>query len=476
MIISSISGGGGKTFLSLALSRSLYTMGYAVKTFKKGPDYIDSAWLGLASHFYATNIDPVFLTEDALRSLFIRACRKRLEEKKPLFACIEGNRGLFDGLDVEGSASTAQLARILSTPILLCIDCTKMTRTVAAIIQGILSFEKDLAFLGVIVNRVGTSRQSVLVRNVLETYTDLPVFGILPRLQENPFPERHMGLASRGADLADDAERRIASIAAFCADYVDIPSLVEKAAEFAKTHPLQELADPGGETHVFELSSPRSSVRIGYVRDAALWFYYEENLEDLRRAGAELVEIGLLEGGGQAWEDLDGLFLGGGFPEDYAEEIACSAKLCHLQRLAEQGMPMYAECGGFMLLSRSLFVQGKRYPMADIFPVDVDFCKKPQGLGYTEGTVLVDTPFFPRGTQIIGHEFHYSRCRLQMAPSSFAMRLSRGTGMGCIAGTCYDGLVWKNVWASYTHIFSETLPLWAANFVARAEAWRRAQS
>ena len=221
--------------------------------------------------------------------------------------------------------------------------------------------------------------------------------------------------------------------------------------------------------------SPEPAPRIGYVRDRALWFYYEENLEALRRAGAELVRLSLLDDA--SWPELDGLYLGGGFPEDWARELASSPHLARLATLAGEGLPIYAECGGFMVLASALERDGQRWPMSGIFPVETRFCPKPQGLGYVRADVVLPNPYFPQGSVLRGHEFHYSLCHEPAAVSGrleHALRLRKGTGMGRDAeGHGRDGLVSGRVWAAYCHIFAPAVPEWAPRFVDLARCYRQ---
>ena len=408
-------------------------------------------------------------------------------------------------------------------PLVLSLDCTKMTRTAAALVQGVLNFETGLVFLGVVLNNMGSSRHARHVRDAIEGHTDLPVLGALPRLTETPLPERHMGIASFGSRLAEDAEKRLAALAAFIGGHLDVARI---AADAARLTPEDDAPGAGAPASLpAQIPSPDAPrPRLGFVRDAAFWFYYEDNLRALEDAGAELVPIALATGDAgndaasaaeslRTLEGLDGLYLGGGFPEDHARALSTSPALALLRALAEKGMPIYAECGGFMLLARSLDLSGSRWPMAGLFPVDVRFTKRPQGLGYVEACVMRENPYFPVGLRLRGHEFHYSRCVLpDEAPSSapqdasapyFAMRLSRGTGMGrsalrdeaplsprrhdAASGAALsqrqgcreektgahgvDGLTRARVWASYTHIFAPAVPCWAPNFIAAARAF-----
>lgn len=457
LVIAGLNGGTGKTILSLGMVRAFTNSGLAVKPFKKGPDYIDAAWLGLAAGRMATNLDPYFLSPERLRSLFVSA------RGTAKLSIVEGNRGLFDGRDVKGSCSTAELARILDAPVILAMDCTKMTRTAAALVAGVASFEPGLRLAGVVLNRTANVRHRAMLRQCIEYYTDIPVLGALPRLRENPIPERHMGLVSDRE--FEECASGLDTVASFVADNVDLARVEAIARDVPPLEPCEPFWEPA-----VDLGS--EAPRIGYVRDAALWFYYEENLEALRRAGAKLVELRLL--GGEAWPELDGLYLGGGFPETLASELAAARpRLEYIRAASAAGMPIYAECGGFMVLGRSIVMDGVDYPMANVFPVRTVFHPRPQGLGYVEATVLADNPFHAAGSVLRGHEFHYSQCEpVGGGTVTHALRLAPGTGMG--AG--HDGLVASNTFAAYTHLFAPAVPEWAPAFVRAARAYAASRS
>lgn len=537
LCVSALSGGGGKTLLSLGLTRALAAQGHTVKPFKKGPDYIDAAWLTMAAGRPATNLDPYMLKPERLKALFAHAMRKTQAQSgaTEVLGLIEGNRGLFDGMDVAGSCSTAELARMLGCPIILSINCTKMTRTAAALVHGMTTFEPGLHFAGVVLNQVGTARHEALLRKVIEEYTDVSVLGALPRLKDNPLPERHMGIASCGDDLSPEARAVLDKLGGFVAEHINLEAVTAAARAAAIADHWPEQAEPfwpadgpageavGAAAECFssmeapteapltDVSTPAENwggmvpaqaamsvrrPRIAYVRDSALWFYYEENLEALERAGAELVRLEIVGPRSGTWPVLrgektqhdgagaiDGLYLGGGFPEDCAADLSASPHLLTLAAWAGAGLPIYAECGGFMLLAQGIEREGVLWPMSNIFPVVAQFCGKPQGLGYVHGTVVEENPFFPKGLEIWGHEFHYSRCCWQGAAPRHGLRLRKGQGMGSEAGQggqkmgeaaklarspALDGLLRQNVWASYTHIFAPAVPCWAPNFVAAA--------
>ena len=456
LMIAGLSGGAGKTVVSLGLCRAWKRAGLVVRPFKKGPDYIDAGWLGMAAGLPPTNLDPFFLTPAQLQALF----QQRLQEGE--LAVVEGNRGLFDGHDAEGTCASSQLARTLDCPVVLVIDATKMTRTVAAIVQGVQRFEDGLRLAGVVCNRTAGERHRAALRQAIEGYTDVPVIGMLPKIKDNPIPERHMGLMSmREQDGADSALDGIADI---IERHLDLDRLQALARTAPPWRPVPELTWPGDRG-----PNERPVVRIGYVRDAALWFYYEENLEALQRAGAKLVPLSLLDPA--PWPDIHGLYLGGGFPEELADRLAANTAIRQRVRmLAEMGLPIYAECGGFMYLARTLRANGKEYPMAGVFPVHTELTSHPVGLGYVQAEVVAENPFLPVGATFRGHEFHYSRCvAVDGAVLTLGLKLHKGEGM--LAG--YDGLLHKNVMASYTHTHAMALPEWAPRFVKAAMAARR---
>lgn len=506
LCVSAASGGGGKTLLSLGLARAFRDAGLHVKPFKKGPDYIDAAWLGRASGRAgspaagspATNLDPFFLTGPELAALFAGSLDAAAPQGSARLGLIEGNRGLYDGLDEAGSCSTATLARALACPVLLCLDATKMTRTAVALLAGLLNFEPGLRFCGVVFNRVGSPRHEAALRRVVEAHLALPVLGALPRLARNPLPERHMGIASTGGSPGAEADALLDELAALVRAHVDVDAVLAAAKGAARLPGAEDQGAgekcPRGDAplHAFRPERARSSgaapsrstacregrPRIGYARDAAFWFYYPENLAALGDAGAELVPLALVdapESEVSLWETLDGLYLGGGFPEDFLPRLSHAPQLARLAALSRAGLPVYAECGGLILLSRGMEREGAFWPLAGALPLRIVWTPRPQGLGYVEGVVRGANPFFPEGLRLRGHEFHYSRCIRDADAPPAALELCRGSGTGEPAAhgrKSGDGIVCRRTWGAYTHIFAPAVPCWAPNFVAAAAAWR----
>lgn len=455
-IIAGLSGGTGKTLVSLGIIRTLTLRGNRVKTFKKGPDYIDAAWLALASDTPQGNLDPFFCPPAQLRRIFLRGASGHD------CAVIEGNRGLFDGLDAAGSCSTAELARTLAAPVILVVDCTKMTRTTAALIAGCANFEQGLHIGGVILNRTGTARQRALIRQAVETYTDVPVLGALPRHGAAHIQERRMGLAGTGSRAESLA--LLDSLAGFMAEHVDLDAVLRLMASApgleipGEVRPASGAAPPASTP---ETALPRP--RLGYALDEAFWFYYRENLDALTEAGADLVPVSLLDG--SPLPPLDGLYIGGGLPEDFAAPLSANTgKRESVLALSRAGLPVYAECGGLIYLCTALHHNGTRYPMAGVFDGETRLVKHPQGLGYVEATVSAPTPFHPLGTSFRGHEFHFSHYTGIPAETP-PLTLSRGKGLDMRDGYHRDGLCRGATFACYTHIYAPAVPHWAPAFV-----------
>jgi len=447
LLVAGLSGGSGKTIVTLGLLLLLRRAGLDVRAFKKGPDYIDPAWLAWASAHPARNLDAFLMGAEAVRASFVR------NGIPDGINVIEGNRGLFDGLDAEGTYSSVNLAEILAAPIVLVLDATKMTRTAAALVLGCQKLAPRASIRGIVLNQVNGQRHEHILREAIESICSIPVIGALPRLQENPLPERHLGLVPPAEHRTMGSVER--NLVEWMKNRVDLDTL----QTIARSAPsLAALADE-------RTSLPDArGLRIGYLRDSAFTFYYPENLEELERAGAELVPISALDATALP-SGLRALYIGGGFPESHAHALSANTSFLEsLRHACASGLPVYAECGGLMLLASSLTWRGVRHPMANMFPIDVEAFVTPQGHGYSELRVDAPNPFFPNGVVLRGHEFHYSRIVNGSGAVTSACAVLRGTG--CFAGR--DGLVTQNVFAAYTHLHAAATPQWAAGILAAA--------
>ena len=449
IVIGAPHGHSGKTTISIGLVGALRQQGNIVQPFKKGPDYIDPSWLTYAAGRGCRNLDCYWFEDQQIVSSLIKA------SSDADIAVIEGAMGLFDGVDVQGTGSTAQIARITHSPVILVVDATRMTRSVAALVLGFMKFDPQLTVAGVILNKIARPRHEKMLRSAIEEYCGIPVLGAVPRNAYSVFPERHLGLVPVAEHQS--VQEAVSKNIAIAAEYLDLAGIMNIARSAA---PLVDTFDR-------QASGERHAVRIGIIRDSSFTFYYPENLEALEAAGAELVYINSLAD--QELPRIDGLYIGGGFPECFAKQLEDNVSLRQqIRSAAETGMPMYAECGGLMYLGRNLIWNDQQYAMCGVFPFDVMIEKKPQGHGYTSMKVVQDNPFFPVGAEIKGHEFHHSRVMNCDEPIRFAYEVTRGHG---VDGT-QDGLVHRNVFATYNHIHALAHPEWASRFVRHAYDWR----
>ena len=468
IVISALRGGSGKTLLSIGIIAAWKNSGKSIAPYKKGPDYIDAGWLALAAGRPCYNLDTFLIKkEQVLHSFQTHILRGDI-------AVIEGNRGLYDGIDIEGSTSTAELAKLLSIPVILCIDCTKATRTMAAAVLGCIRFDPDVKIKGVVLNRIAGSRHEKILRESIEYHCGIPVLGAVPKLDKQNFPERHMGLVPTPehawAKDSIDAAAQLASL------YIDLDALTgvayaESGVRDQVSVALTRQPVPCNNSAELTADLQQPAPRIGIAMDAAFQFYYPENIEALASAGAELVFISPLTD--KSIPPLDALYIGGGFPETHAAKLAANKRFKdELKLLAEDGLPIYAECGGLMYLGEELILDGKSCPMVGVLPVVFGFSKKPQGHGYTIITVEGENPYFKVGTELKGHEFHYSQVlKWQGDEKDLVFSMKRGIGFR----KDKDGVCYNNVLATYTHIHTLGTPLWTEAMVRNAISYKKAK-
>ncbi len=453
LLISAAHKSSGKTTLALGMCAVLSESGRVVQPFKKGPDYIDPSWLAVAAGRRCVNLDFYTMADDEIEDAFTQ------HSHGADVALIEGNKGLYDGLALDGSNSNAALARLLRTPVLLVIDARGMTRGIAPLILGYQAFERDIEIGGVILNKLGGQRHESKLRAVIEHYTDVPVLGAVYRHPELEISERHLGLMPSNEDSG--ARGRIRAIAAHVRDEIDLDSVLgiaRRSATVGAPH-----SSPAGRA---------ADVRIGVPRDAAFGFYYPDDLDALAGHGADIVYFDTLRD--EHLPSVDGLFIGGGFPEMHMEALAANTRLrAQIRRFVLDGYPVYAECGGLMYLARSIDWAGQRRSMVGAIPVDCTMWERPQGRGYVS---LRETPhaLWPAADrradgEIPAHEFHYSRIDNVGEGIEFAYDVVRGTG---IDGR-HDGIVFGNTLACYAHQRHVRRNPWTARFLEHVRACRR---
>jgi cobyrinic acid a,c-diamide synthase len=433
-VIAGTHSGCGKTSISLGLMASLARRGISVQPFKCGPDFIDPGHHALAcaregrpvpSH----NLDGWMLGEPTNLDIFNRYAADSD------VAVIEGVMGLFDGISGTGDAgSTAQMAKILGLPVILVVDARSMARSAAALVAGYADFDPGVTIAGVIFNRVGSPAHAELLREAMTLVPDVPVLGCLGRDEDISTPSRHLGLVTPDRDGPDLS--RYQRLADWVEAGLDPDTLLASLPEVEAVAPFEPV--------------PRlPKVAIGLARDNAFCFYYEENLRLLREAGARLIEFSPLSDT-HLPEHLDGLYLGGGYPELYAFELGQNTRMRReIKEFCESGRPVYAECGGFMLLMNDIVTGRGRYAMAGVYPVRAEMGGKFRALGYREVTVREATALGPVGTTARGHEFHYSS--IQEHPSENLHPVYSLSGRKGPLDT-QEGFVTWNTLGSYVHL------------------------
>ena len=458
IVVAGLGGGSGKSVVAVGLIAALVRQGLTVVPFKKGPDYIDAGWLQLVAGSPCYNLDPYLMSRESITRSF--ALHAQAADR----VVVEGNRGLYDGVNVEGAFSTAELAVILGLPVLLVVDCTKVTRTVAAMVLGCKEMDPRVNICGVVLNRLGSARHESIIRQSIEHVVGIPVVGALPRMAKDIFPQRHLGVTPHqehdgalqvGDTLADMATR-----------YIDLEVVQNLMVESSgSTVPVGDAGVLSG------LAGEDEKLRVGVLKDAAFQFYYPDNLEALVAQGAELVEIDALTA--DTLPELDGLYIGGGFPETSARQLSANTSFrAAVRQAAADGLPIYAECGGLIYLGESIMLDGTEYPLAGVFPVRFGLAKKPQAHGYTVLQVTGPNPFYPAGLEIKGHEFRYSTVA-DWPGDATALALTMKRGVGFAQGA--DGLVYNNVLALYTHIHAAATPQWAPALVGRAREYQHSR-
>jgi cobyrinic acid a,c-diamide synthase len=444
LLISAAHKSSGKTILSIGISAALTARGLSVQSFKKGPDYIDPMWLAQATHRSCYNLDPYLSTWDHIHQLFesrSTGCDVQL---------VEANKGLFDGITLDGSDSNAALAKQLDLPVVLVIDARGMTRGIAPLLLGYQAFDPSLNICGVILNRVGGARHETKLRTVIEHYTSLSVLGAVADHPDLNIDERHLGLIP--SNEADAAMQRIAHIASVVEQSVDLDRMLQVAKQ--ASYPTR--ATP-------PVTRTDRPLRIAVAKDSAFGFYYADDLEAMQAQGAQLVAFNTLEDA-QLPPDIDGLFIGGGFPEMLMPQLQANVSL--RQQIAQairQGLPTYAECGGLMYLSKSISWKNQNYEMVGAIEGDIVMTPKPVGRGYVHLKATTDMPWPGfENTALRAHEFHYSKLINLASQTRFAWQVQRGCGID----QQRDGLMVHNLLASYTHLRNTGLQQWTQSFLA----------
>jgi cobyrinic acid a,c-diamide synthase len=437
----------GKTTLSIGLCAALVERGLDVQPFKKGPDYIDPIWLGMAAGKPCYNLD--FYVAGKQETIDDYCHRGRNAE----ICLIEGNKGLHDGLDLDGGNSNAALAKALHSPVIMVVDARGTMRGIAPLLIGYQVFDEAVNIAGVIANMTGGKRHESKLRAAVEEYTDIPFLGALENESSISLNERHLGLIPGYED--PESKHKIAAISRVVSDNVELDKLIDIAQQ---AKPVKPATSPLPQKPEF------NGLRIGIARDRAFGFYYPGDLEAFRQAGAQLVSIDTTRD--QTLPPIDGLFIGGGFPERHAAALAANHRLRESIKYAiEAGLPAYAECGGLMYLSQNLTWNDACHDMVGVLDAQTLMYDKPQGRGYVKLCENMGQHPWALQSQsgkcLYAHEFHYSALQGLPEDEQFAYQVLRGKGIQ----QQQDGFVYKNLLASYTHLRNTAANPWVKRFL-----------
>ncbi len=458
LVVAGTASGSGKTTVTTALVLLLAARGLRVQPFKCGPDYIDPGYLSRAAGRPCRNLDSWMLPEDVMREVLHHATATAD------IAVIEGVMGLYDGRrgpdpNMTAAGSTAEIAKALDAPVLLVVDAAKMSASAAAMVIGYRDFDPGVRLAGVIANNIGSPNHLRGVREAIEARSGLPLVGYLPKNVDLSLPERHLGLvpAVERANLEIYFER-LRQQAAETFDLDAITGLLDNSS----------LRPPVRPVGLFSENPVETRVKIAVARDDAFNFYYQDNLDMLTARGAQITPVSPLNDTGLPPE-TDGIYLGGGFPEVFAETLSANTAFREdLLNRAEAGMPVYAECGGLLYLCRSITgFDGIVHPMVGSIPAAAVMASKRRRLGYAEAEAAADSILLRRGETVRGHLFHWSDVGLPPERAAYRLTDPDAAAEGFIGGP--DG----NILASYLHLHFGTRPSIAGEFIENCAAWSR---
>jgi cobyrinic acid a,c-diamide synthase len=447
----------GKTTISIALSRLLRNRGLSVQPFKKGPDFIDPMWLNIASGRRTYNLDFYFMSKNKIREHFIS------HSLGSEISIVEGNHGLHDSFDIYGKSSNAEMSKLLGLPVILIIDVGELNRGVVPLILGFQEFDKEVDIKGIILNKVHSKRHEKNLLRAIKYYTDLKVVGNIPNNTEFSVKQRHLGLLSTLS--AEEIENLVEEMSSKISEYIDLDSIVKISKTAQKSYPgIKNPPDLFLKNNIKKTG--RNTLKIGLAYDNAFNFYYNENLEALEDLGCEIIKFSPIAD--KHLPEVDALYIGGGFPEIFSGDLQANTAIRkEIKQKIEEWLPVYAECGGLMYLCKSISYENNFNEMVGAIDADVKLTKKPKGHGYTKLTPYSygkesRSLWFNKIKLIKGHEFHHSF--LEMSPDryNFVFKMKKGYGVDGIS----DGIVYKNVLAGYTHIYSPSSPGWFKNWIA----------
>jgi len=429
----------GKTIISLGLCRAISNLNSKVQSFKKGPDYIDPIWLAKSTHQPCYNLDFFNMSPEEILDLYNK------HSATSDVSIVEGNKGLFDGMSVDGGDANADLAKSLNLPVILVIDTNGMTRGIAPLLQGYQNFDHGVNIQGVILNKVGGDRHESKLINAIEHYTDLKVYGSVQRNKELDIDERHLGLMPANED--DKSEIKINRISEIIAASINIQKVLSDTNNDIVSQSKTRESIP-------------SSLTIAIPKDAAFGFYYQDDLDLFEELGTKISYFDAIKD--SKLPECDGLFIGGGFPEMNLEELSSNKSLLtDIQNKINAGLPAYAECGGLMYLTNNIEYLGRSFPMVGVINANTVMTQRPVGRGYVEIEPTDNHPWEGVSKKISAHEFHYSRLENIAKDYEYAYNVLRGVGIN----NKKDGIITKNLLATYSHLRSVGGNLWVQQFI-----------
>jgi cobyrinic acid a,c-diamide synthase len=437
----------GKTTLSIGICAAMRQRGLEVQSFKKGPDYIDPIWLSQVTEAPCYNLDFFTSGNDFILQQF-----QQYSAGKDV-VLVEGNMGLFDGLALDGSDSNAGMAKLLKLPVVLVVDCSGTSRGIAPLLNGYRDFDSDIQYAGVILNKIAGARHEQKLVDVIEAYSDFEILGSVPRNHDIHVTERHLGLIPSN-EIITESHSIIDLLSEQANQYIDIDKLLEIESSHSRLGVIPELLPPPQKV---------SGIRIAVAKDEAFGFYYPGDLDRFEQLGVEIVPFNCLHDSALP-DGIDGLFIGGGFPETQVEALSAnSALLLSIREAIETGLPAYAECGGLMYLCRELQQNDQVYPLCEVIPASVNMHRKPQGRGYVMLQARHEHPWYDADIPVIkAHEFHYSALQDLPTDLDYAYSIKRGTGIDGMN----DGIILHNLVANYSHLRRTDLCSWVDDFVA----------
>ncbi|MBN2736728.1 MAG: cobyrinate a,c-diamide synthase [Spirochaetales bacterium] len=462
IIISAASSGSGKTLVTMGLIRAFLSQGKGVQSFKIGPDYIDTGFHHLCAKKPCYNLDTVLMGKKGVSQTLLAY------SKPGVLSIIEGVMGLYDGKSPQGEGSTAEIAILTQTPVLVVLNAKAMAQTAGALALGIMKYNQQCPVAGFILNHLGSEAHYEIVKEAVEKATGLPVVGWLAKINGPLFPERHLGLVAawefgdsaspdhpvnRAEQISDHMQNRF--------DFEQIKAIAQRAGEY------QSISNNKNTVPEIMIKTPKTSIALAL--DDAFHFYYQENLDMLEEWGIQWKAFSPIKSPDLP-QGIGGIYLGGGYPENHAASLEANLNMKQaILNKAKQNMPIWAECGGLMYLASKLLIQERSYNMAGLFDLTIKMEKQLSALGYYQATLMEDTILGPAGFEATGHMFRWSQIIQEPEKPRPLFKVTKNNK------TSFEGYIYKNTVASYLHLHFAGAPQIAANFLKTCRAFEKGE-